>query len=380
MTDQLSIKNAKIVLADEVIEGNMQVTGETISAFDTSASSVGEDFEGDYLVPGLVELHTDHLENHYHPRPKVFWNATAALQAHDAQVASSGITTVFDAVRIGSDAGSDYELGEHVETLVDAIRAGKADDRLRADHFVHLRCELASSDALDHFEIFYDLDIVRLASLMDHTPGQRQFVTMDMYYVYYQGKSGRSDEEMKRFIAARIADQQQYSDLNRRGIVERAQKTNLVLASHDDATVDHVTEAKADNVKIAEFPTTKEAAAASREAGLAILMGAPNVVRGKSHSGNISATDLARDGLLDVLSSDYVPFSLMQAAFELPHRVEGIDLSAAIAKVTKNPAEAAGLDDRGEIAIGKRADFARVSMRGGVPIIRSVWRQGQRVI
>lgn len=380
MTDQLSIKNAKIVLADEVIEGGMHVTDSTIGAFDTGPSAVGEDFEGDYLVPGLVELHTDHLENHYHPRPKVFWNATAALQAHDAQVASSGITTVFDAVRIGSDAGSDYELGEHVETLVDAIRAGKADDRLRADHFVHLRCELASNDTLEHFEIFYDLDIVRLASLMDHTPGQRQFVTMDMYYVYYQGKSGRSDEEMRRFIAARISDQEQYADLNRRGIVERSAKTKLVLASHDDATVEHVDEAKRDNVKIAEFPTTIEAAQASRDAGLAILMGAPNVVRGKSHSGNISANELARDGLLDVLSSDYVPFSLMQAAFELPHRVDSIDLPTAIAKVSKNPAEAAGLDDRGEIAIGKRADFARVSMRGGIPIVRSVWRQGQRVI
>ncbi len=376
----LNFHNARIVLADEVLEGSLSTDNGLIAALDAGNGTIGEDFEGDYLVPGLVELHTDHLENHYHPRPKVFWNATAALQAHDAQVASSGITTVFDAVRIGSDADASYNLGEHVEILVDTIRAAKADDRLRADHFIHLRCELATADALEHFETYCDLDVVQLASLMDHTPGQRQFVTMDLYYAYYQGKTGRSDEEMKRFIAARIADQQQYAGSNRKGIVTRGHATGLTLASHDDATQEHVNEAMRDGVRIAEFPTTREAAAGARAAGLSILMGAPNVVRGKSHSGNISATELARDGLLDVLSSDYVPFSLMHAAFELPQRVEGLDLPQAINMVSKNPANAAGLTDRGEIAIGKRADFARVTMRGGVPIVRSVWRQGKRII
>lgn len=377
----MQVKNARLVLADEVIDGSLSVEDGLFTGIDHASGLAGaEDFEGDFLVPGLVELHTDHLENHYHPRPRVFWNATAALQAHDAQVASSGITTVFDAVRAGSDADSTYNLGEHVEILVDTIRGAKADDRLRADHYVHMRCELASADALEHFETYCDLDLVRLASLMDHTPGQRQFVTMDLYYAYYQGKSGRTDAEMERFIAARIADQKAYSDKNRRGIVARGQASGLVLASHDDATVDHVAEAKADGVRIAEFPTTKEAAVAAREAGLSILMGAPNIVRGKSHSGNVSAGDLAREELLDVLSSDYVPFSLMQAAFELPARAEGIDLSAAIAKVSKNPAKAAGLTDRGEIAVGKRADFARVALRGGIPIVRAVWRQGERVI
>ncbi len=380
MSDNLNIRNARIVLADEVIEGTLSAKDSMIHALDHGNGTAGEDFEGDYLVPGLVELHTDHLENHYHPRPKVFWNATAALQAHDAQVAASGITTVFDAVRIGSDADQNYDLGEHVEILVDTIRGARADERLRADHYIHLRCELATADALEHFETYCDLDAVRLASLMDHTPGQRQFVSMDLYYAYYQGKSGRTDEEMKQFIAARMADQERFSETNRHGIVSRCETGRIVLASHDDATADHIAEAIANGVRIAEFPTTRAAADAARGAGLAILMGAPNIVRGKSHSGNVSAADLARDGLLDVLSSDYVPFSLMQAAFELPERVEGIDLSAAIAKVSKNPAKAAGMTDRGEIAVGKRADFARVAMRGGVPIVRAVWREGQRVI
>lgn len=375
----IAISNAKIILSDDILDGALNVSDGTITAVDAGAASTGEDFEGDYLVPGLVELHTDHLESHYHPRPKVYWNPIAALQSHDAQIAASGITTVFDAVRIGSDADQGFNLGEHVSVLMGAITEARHEKRLRADHFVHLRCELASSDALEHFESYYDYEPVRLASLMDHTPGQRQFVSLDLYYAYYQGKTGRSDEEMIRFIDARKKDQEKYADLNRRGIVALSHAAGLALASHDDATPAHVDEARENGVRIAEFPTTHEAASAARDAGLSILMGAPNVVRGKSHSGNVSAGELAKDGLLDVLSSDYVPFSLMQAAFELPNAVEGITLPQAVATVSKNPAQAAGLDDRGEIAIGKRGDFSRVSLRGNVPVVKAVWRDGQRV-
>jgi alpha-D-ribose 1-methylphosphonate 5-triphosphate diphosphatase len=375
----LTLSNAKIITADEIVTGSLKAQDGVIADMDHSNASGAIDFEGDYLVPGLVELHTDHLESHYNPRPNVYWSPMAALQAHDAQVASSGITTVFDAVRIGSDAEASFNLGEHVSILMGAIEEARRDARLRADHFVHLRCELASSDALEHFEEYHDSDAVRLASLMDHTPGQRQFVTLDLYYAYYQGKTGRSDEEMHRFIQARMADQEKYYARNRDGIVAISHDVGLALASHDDATEEHVEEAKANGVRISEFPTTEAAARAAREAGLSILMGAPNVVRGKSHSGNISANELAHLGLLDVLSSDYVPFSLMQAAFAMPDSVDSITLPEAVAKVSKNPANAAGLDDRGEIALGKQADFSRVHMHNGVPIVKAVWRQGERV-
>ncbi len=234
------------------------------------------------------------------------------------------------------------------------LAGGRQENRLRADHLVHLRCELSSHDTLEQFEQYCELDLVRLASLMDHTPGQRQFVKMEQYYAYYQGKTGMSDAEMERFIANRKADQEEFSETNRRAIVAKGHEVGLALASHDDATTEHVDEARKDGVSISEFPTTLDAAKAARNAGLAILMGAPNVVRGKSHSGNISATDLAHNRLLDVMSSDYVPFSLMQAAFSLPGRCEQITLPQSIAMVTKNPAKAAGLEDRGEIVQGKK--------------------------
>lgn len=379
MNENLSIKNAKLILADSEMTGALNVKDGIIADM-ASASDTGLDFEGDYLVPGLVELHTDHLESHYRPRPGVFWEPMAALHAHDAQVTSSGITTVFDAVRIGSDTDM-KNMGEHVDVLVAAITKAKAEKRLRSDHLIHLRCELSSHDALEQFEQYSQNELVKLASLMDHTPGQRQFMKLEQYYLYYQGKTGMSDADMETFISARIAEHEKYSEPNRHAIVKRGHEIGLALASHDDATAEHVDEAKRDGVAIAEFPTTIEAAKASRDANLAILMGAPNVVRGKSHSGNISATDLAKEDLLDVLSSDYVPFSLMQGAFKLAENVEHITLPDAIAKVSRNPARAAGLADRGELANGKKADFARVHLPDdGVPIVRAVWRDGQRVI
>ncbi len=375
---QTILTNARIVLADEIVEGSLVIDKGQISAIDSGMSRTGEDMGGDYVIPGLVELHTDHLENHYRPRPGVFWDPLAALHAHDAQVAGSGITTVFDAVRIGSDNDLPDML-DHAKKLVDAIREGVAGGWTRAEHFIHLRCELPSHDVVAHFDALANHPSTRLASVMDHTPGQRQFRSLEDYKRFYAKQMGRTDAELQAYLNARQAEHDQYSNANRKAIVARAHELGLALASHDDATLAHVEEAAENGVAIAEFPTTLEAASAAHDAGLAILMGAPNVVRGRSHSGNISATDLVAAGLLDILSSDYVPFALLQAVFIMPKRVEGLDLPQALATVTANPARAAGLTDRGEIAQGKRADLVRVSEQGPLPVVRGVWREGQRV-
>ncbi len=370
--------NARVVLATEVVTGSVLVRDGVIAALDIGPSDQGHDLGGDYLIPGLVELHTDHLENHYRPRPGVFWDPLAALHAHDAQIAGSGITTVFDAVRIGSDDDLPDML-VHAEKLVSAVRAGRDGGWLRSEHFIHLRCELPSHDVVAHFDALAHHPSTRMASVMDHTPGQRQFQSLEAYKRFYGPKMGRSPDEMQAYLDARQAEHDRYSAANRQALVSRARQLGLALASHDDATVAHVEEAARDGVAISEFPTTLEAASAAKDAGLAVLMGAPNVVRGRSHSGNISATDLVAAGLLDILSSDYVPFALLQAAFLMPSRVEGLDLSRALATVTLNPARAAGLHDRGEIAPGKRADLVQVAADAPLPVVRGVWREGQRV-
>lgn len=378
MPAETIFRNARIVLPDAVVHGSLRVVGSTIAAVDTGPSQIGEDMEGDYLIPGLVELHTDHLEGHFAPRPGVRWNPVAAIQAHDAQIATSGITTVFDCLRMGSDEEGGFALGE-MRVLADALEEAQAQGRLRADHFIHLRCEVSSADVLDAFDQFRTDPRVRLASLMDHAPGQRQFQTMDQYTLYYKTKRGLSDEAFDRYVAHRKAQSDRYSAPHRKAIAEHCGTAGVILASHDDATLDHVEEAIGQGVRLAEFPTSIEAARASHEAGMSVLMGAPNIVRGGSHSGNLAAADLARAGLLDVLSSDYIPFSLLHAAFQLGSEIETITLPQAIAMVTATPARTVGMDDRGAIDPGRRADLVRVRSEGDVPLVRGVWREGVRV-
>jgi alpha-D-ribose 1-methylphosphonate 5-triphosphate diphosphatase len=378
MSRETTLRNARIVLEDEIVTGSVMLHDGLIAAIDPGNSAVGEDMEGDYLVPGLVELHTDHLESHYAPRPGVLWDSIAALQAHDAQVAGSGITTVFDCLRLGSDEDGGFKKGE-MRVIADALETAAAEDRLRASHLIHLRCEVSAGDVLEHFEDFREDPQVKLASLMDHAPGQRQFQTLEQYTLYYRKKRGLSDAEFERFVARRLEDSTRYSAMHRKAIVEACGKRGIALASHDDATVEHVEESKGFGVRLAEFPTSIEAARASHQAGMSVLMGAPNVIRGKSHSGNISARALADERLLDVLSSDYVPFSLIHAPFVLADDEDGMTLPEAIRLVSAAPARAVGLDDRGCIDAGLRADLVRVRRDRGVPVVRSVWREGRRV-
>ena len=378
MLNEQILTNARIVLANEVVEGSVRVDGGVITDIG-SPTRHGTDLEGDYLIPGLVELHTDHLESHYAPRPKVRWNPVAAVQAHDAQIAASGITTVLDAIRIGLDENSDMGASE-MQTLADAIAAGTRAGRLRAEHFIHLRCEVSAPDCLGSFNLLKTDPQVRLASLMDHAPGQRQFASLEAYKTYYQGKLKMTDAQLDAFSARRNAESQSHAGPFRRAIADACNELGIVLASHDDATRDHVEEAVRLGIDIAEFPTTLEAAKASRQAGMAILMGGPNVVRGGSHSGNVSARELAEADLLDIVSSDYIPFSMLQSAFALADNVESMSISKAVQLVTKRPAEAAGFNDRGEIAIGKRADFVHLRIEDGIPIVLTVYRQGRRVI
>lgn len=377
MSEQI-FSNARIVLEDRIVDGSVLVRDGKIAAIDEGTSSSGEDFGGDYLIPGLVELHTDHLESHYSPRPGVRWHMTSAIQAHDAQIVTSGITTVFDCLRMGSDEDGGFDKGE-MRDMADAIQAAERDDRLRAEHLIHLRCEVPSDNVIEHFADFEKDPHVRLVSLMDHSPGQRQFQTMEQYTLYYKTKRGLTDEQFARFVESRLSLSERYSTVHRNALAKACAERGITVASHDDATLAHVEEARGHGVKLAEFPTSFEAAEASHKSGMSVLMGAPNVVRGKSHSGNIAARDLAKRGVLDVLSSDYVPLSLLHASFVLADEIDGISLPQAIAMVTATPARTVSLSDRGRIESGLRADLVRVRRDHGVPVVRAVWREGRRV-
>src|SRR5581483_11041810 len=189
------ITNARVVTGREEFFGTVQVRNGRIAAVDRggSANPSAEDWGGDYLLPGLIELHTDNLEKHLMPRPGVRWPISSALIAHDAQIAAAGITTVFDALALGDLDETSVRAGmslPYAEALANAQRSAL----LRADHFLHLRCEIAAPDVVEVFAQLVDHPRVRLVSVMDHTPGQRQWTDLVKFRQYTERHGAYSDD------------------------------------------------------------------------------------------------------------------------------------------------------------------------------------------
>jgi alpha-D-ribose 1-methylphosphonate 5-triphosphate diphosphatase len=381
MTPDLRLTNARLVLKDRVVEGALVLKDGCVHAIDEGGAAVkgSDDLAGDYLIPGLVDLHTDALESHIEPRRGVHWDNTAAVIAHDAVTIAAGITTVFDALCIGEVAGRAAQE-EALDGMLAGLEHARSLDVLRAEHLVHLRCEVTDPAVAGMLEPRIDRPLVKLISVMDHAPGHRQM--KDATYLrdtWMIGVNGMSLEEADRAIDALIERSRAVAPEMRKAVVDLAHERNLAVASHDDETEEHVAMAADLGIDIAEFPTTREAAAEARKRGLSVLMGGPNLVRGGSHSGNVAAGDLARDGVLDALMSDYVMSSMLMGAFTLADGGYDWPLHDAIATVTANPARIAGLDDRGRIAVGCRADLVQVRLADGKPVVRAVWREGRRV-
>lgn len=381
----LIFKNAQLVLPNEVVGGSVSVVNGLIASVDQGALDHAQaiDLEGDCLMPGFVEMHTDNFERHLMPRPKVQWAEMPALLAHDAEVAASGITTVFDALGVG-DADPDSLRGSTWDAVLNVLETCRNENLLRADHHLHVRCELPAPNTIELFAPFQGHPRLSLISLMDHTPGQRQWENIEVARVYYTGKKGWSNEKFERQVLHAAELQARYAAPHRAYFVDYCHSHGIALASHDDTTSAHVLQAHAEGASMSEFPTTLLAAQTAHAHGLLTVMGGPNVVRGGSHSGNVSAAELARHGLLDIVSSDYVPGSLLSAVVRLVD--DGIySLPQAVATVSHNPAQATGLRDRGQIAVGLRADliqvrFVALPQGGRHAVVRAVWREGQRVI
>jgi alpha-D-ribose 1-methylphosphonate 5-triphosphate diphosphatase len=377
---EIILTNAQIVSRHEVFRGTVHVQCGRIASVDRGASSVpaAEDLGGDYVLPGLVEIHTDMLERHLLPRSNTPWPPLAALMAHDAQIAGVGITTVLDALCLGLAVDWDGRPRDFRSESVEALRAGVEGGWLRAQHFLHLRCELPGPNLVEEFQGLRDEPLLRLVSLMDHTPGQRQSTDVTRIRRIAQMRGFLSDEEWEARLRDEQERQQKFAAPNRLRILELTGDRDTPVASHDDTFVEHVDEAHASGIRISEFPTTLEAARAARKYGMTTVMGAPNVVLGASQSGNVSARDAVRERVLDCLSSDYAPVSLLHAVFVLADEL-GIPLHDAVALATANPASMVGFADRGAIERGLSADLVQVQRAGVVPRAVRVWREGLRV-
>jgi alpha-D-ribose 1-methylphosphonate 5-triphosphate diphosphatase len=381
MTQTTILANARLVLADEVISGSLTFADGVITSVDqgTSVPTGAIDCDGDYVVPGLVELHTDNLERHLSPRPGVNWPHNAAIAAHDAELASTGITTVFDAVRLGfiEYSGTRNVMAPYARSMVSEILTAREHGLLKISHHIHLRAEICSNSLADELEEFGPEDRIGIISLMDHTPGQRQFADISQYEKYMRGKHGLSQQEFDEHVAERKQLRERVVEKHEAAAVNAAAAFGAVLASHDDTTHDHVERSADHGIKLAEFPTTIGAAHACHAHGIAIMMGAPNLVRGGSHSGNVAAHTLAEHDLLDIVSSDYVPSALLYSALKLSELWD--DMPRAVQTVTSAPAKAVNLGDRGTIANGLRADLVRFHVLDDVPLIRGVWSNGIQV-
>ncbi|MEM8730631.1 MAG: alpha-D-ribose 1-methylphosphonate 5-triphosphate diphosphatase [Pseudomonadota bacterium] len=380
MTEEVVLANASLVLADETVAGSLVIRDGLIAEMDQGVAvpAGAVDCAGDYLSPGLIEVHTDNLERHMKPRPRVAWPLEPALLAHDAELASTGITTVFDALRVGSipsSPGGSY--GKYARALASRILQMRDHGAFRISHFLHLRAEICSETLIEELAEFGPEDRVGIVSLMDHMPGQRQFRDLSKYQDYVVGKYGLGQQDFDDHVSELYDLHARLGAANEAAAVAEGKRLGAVLASHDDTTEAQVGVSAEHGVRLAEFPTTMEAAVASRTSEIAVIMGAPNVVRGGSHSGNVAASDLADSGHLDILSSDYVPFSLLTGAAMLGQGWD--DLARGMATVTQAPAQAVGLTDRGILAPGLRADLLRFRLMDDHAMPVAVWSRGQRI-
>ena len=381
MTQQETIMtNALLVLPGEILPGSVVLRGGAIAEIQPGRShlSSAEDLDGDHLIPGIVDVHTDNLERQVQPRANARWPSRSAMLAHDAQCASAGVTTVLDALCLGDlgfDAGRDQTFREGVEDLDSLADTGL----LKAEHFLHLRCELPAADMKPALEPVAEHPRVRMLSLMDHSPGVGQYRDLERYRALRQRQRQMTDEEVERRVQELLEQRARLREPQRRWLLDRIAHRDLPLASHDDDDPEEVARNARDGIRISEFPVLMEAARAARTLGMEVIAGAPNIVRGGSHSGNLAAADLVRAGAVDALASDYVPAALVEAAWRCVEET-GIALPEAVAMVTDRPARMARLADRGRIEAGLRADLVQVRpLPCGLPVVRRVWRAGERV-
>jgi alpha-D-ribose 1-methylphosphonate 5-triphosphate diphosphatase len=376
----LRFVNARIVTREQIVATDLLIEDGFVRGLGQETAGPVQEIncQGDLLLPGLIELHTDNLEKHVQPRPGVRWpSILAAALAHDIQIAGAGITTVYDALALGGLRSGGLDPGI-LEDSYQAIKQAQQQGLFRADHALHLRCEVADSQVPELLTKYGEDPLVRLLSVMDHTPGQRQWTDIDKWRLYHRDKNW-TEAQVETVRRESLELQQRYAEDHRRLTIAFARERNIPLASHDDTTPADAEQAVQAGIGIAEFPTTLAAARSAADLGMAVILGAPNVVRGESHSGNVAARDLARLELLDGLSSDYVPASLLHAVFLLSEEFS-IPLPKTVMLASVRIAEMLNLSDRGEIAPEKRADLVRVVQLEGVPVVKNVWCAGRQVM
>ncbi|MEO3869886.1 alpha-D-ribose 1-methylphosphonate 5-triphosphate diphosphatase [Nonomuraea sp. B12E4] len=372
------LAHAKAVLPDRVIDDALVVTEHGLithvgPARPGAVPAEAVDLRGALLLPGIVDTHSDGLETELRPRPGAEFEVEFAVASFEGRVRAAGTTTVFHGVAFESHNRKGRTV-ERARRLDAALRERAGSGRALVDHHTLYRLDARDPEGLVALETCLTGTPVPppLVSFEDHTPGQGQYRDSAFYRRWLEGSEGISAEEAQRRVEALVAERDTrigHREIALGRLAEHAALGRARLLAHDPVTAAEIDVAVANGVSVAEFPTTMEAARAARERGLRVVAGAPNVLRGGSHSGNVAAAELVAAGLVDGLSSDYLPSAPLAAALLLAER-DVVALPRAVALVTSGPAAVAGLSDRGELVEGQRGDLAVVTLDRGWPTVR----------
>ncbi|MEA3468732.1 MAG: alpha-D-ribose 1-methylphosphonate 5-triphosphate diphosphatase [Thermodesulfobacteriota bacterium] len=371
------ISNCRLVLPDEILENSSLLLEDGVIREIAPESGLGAkeiDLAGKILMPGMIDLHCDALEKEVEPRPNVHFPFNYGCAQADKRNAAAGITTVFHSLSFAGE-----ELGvrnnEMAATLVKAMHDWRPHGLV--DNRIHCRYEITNEAALPVVSDLLDNKMAHLVSLMDHTPGQGQFKDMAGYRSYLAKTYKKDEKELDRLMEEKLLGSEgAYHRIQT--LAECAHRNGIAIASHDDDSPERIATMRKIGANISEFPITLEAAAAAQRAGMATVFGAPNILRGKSQAGSMRAIDAIHADVADCLCADYAPAALIVSVFCVPEQ-STLNLAEAVRLVTSNPAQAAGLKDRGEIKEGKRADLIAVDQPGGLPQICRVWVKGIEV-
>ncbi|MCX7709153.1 MAG: phosphonate metabolism protein PhnM [Clostridia bacterium] len=377
------ICNANIILPDKVLRGCILIEGRKISKVMPGISPKhhcqGEvkviDADGGYVMPGLIDIHSDAIEKEIQPRPNTLFPVNMAFFELEKKLAASGITTMYHSLSLSDDWGVRNDA--MVVDIIHSIQRLKQ-ERFMVHHKVHLRYEITFLHGLKTLEKLIESKSIDFMSYMDHTPGQGQFKDPEALKEFTMKSYGAKEKEVEALFNKSKECQAMIDWPGLIELAKQARANGIRLASHDDDTNEKIHTLLECEGTVSEFPINLETARYAKSKGLHVCVGSPNVVRGKSHSNNMRAMDAIKNDAADIICSDYLPASMLPAVFSLPK--EGLELYEAVRMVTLNPAKALGIDkETGSVENGKMADLLIVELYEGYPIVRKTMVGGKIV-
>lgn len=376
------IKNIDIVTRDEVLhdyeiyieDGIIQEIGKKINKPNVEVV----DGQGGTLMPGFIDVHSDYIEQLAAPRVTSVMDFNLALYEFERELVTHGITTMYHSISFLKDTGKKaLRQPKNVRKMIELIDQSHKQLHL-VHHRFHLRLELDNMNVVDDVVEYIQKGQVHLLSFMDHTPGQGQYRDLEIYKKSYLNDEGLSEEQVQAQIT-NLMNKEKLTLDKIQTIANYAKEKNIPIASHDDDSIEKLDIIKSFNATISEFPITMEVLKEAHEQGFMTVVGAPNILLGGSHAGNLSAKEAIESGCADVLCSDYYPASLLHAIYNMAD--SGQELHEMVKKVTYNPAQAVGIEaEVGSIEVGKKADVLIVMrLPDKFPAITHVFVEGVQV-